>query len=65
MYCVRTSISVIYIVHYLMIRPLMLLATVTVTVNQLYLNQCVLMGSPISLPAELVVISTIYMATEM
>jgi len=46
---------VIYVAHFIMIKLLMLLVTVIVTVNQLYLNQCVLMGSPISLPAELVV----------
>ena len=57
--------SVIYVVHYLMIRLLMLLATVIATVNQLCLSQCVLMVSPTSLHVELVVISTIYMAIEM
>ena len=58
-------LSVVYAVHYLMIRLLMLLATVTATVNQLYLSQCVLMVSPTSLHVELVVISTIYMEIEM
>ena len=52
---VYTCFSMIYTAENLVIRILMLLVTVIATVNQLYLNQCVLMGSPISLPAELVV----------